>query len=122
MIYLEKAAELPGTGLTLISLNISPQEKSALVSGYLRSQQPDQNLAGDRFAIEFKDARLTPAMIVISNNLPQIRYEQFTIHPLAELTISLQPGLTDWLLMLGSGTRVTMKSHLETLNNEGWIL
>jgi len=52
--------------------------------------------------------------------LPDIRYEQFTLHDIHEIEIRLdgaKTGLTDLISIRAAGA--SMKSHLATLDNEG---
>ena len=138
IIYVAEAFEIPGLGVTIASLNISPQSEQAVVSGYAKNPVEGRNLAGDLYAFEFIDAELKPLLIIVRNNLPDIRYKQFTIHGSTEFLIQIAGELTsvrgnpeasgipipfgeneDFTLLSASGCKVSMKSHLETLNNEG---
>ncbi|HWR19946.1 MAG TPA: hypothetical protein VN608_10015 [Clostridia bacterium] len=119
-VYLEKPFVLQSIGVTLVSLDLSPNINKAAVSGYVKSTFQDENLAGDLFALEFKDALLKNGNIVVKSGLPDIRYKQFTIHDIGEVWISLniqKTGSKAFISLVNSG--VTMKSHLETLDNEG---
>jgi PKD repeat protein len=124
-VYMTEPFEFSELGVTLVSLNLTPQAGvKPSVSGYVKSTSPGKNLAGDLFAIEFSDAELRPGSIIVTQKpglvaltLPDIRYEQFTISGIKSMWIDLT-GLND-LLTLGTDSVVTMKSHLETLSNEG---
>jgi len=119
-VYLKEPFALEGTGVTLVSLDITPNKNKAAVSGYVKSTLPNQNLTGDLFALEFSDALLKNGNIVIKSGLPEIRYKQFTIHDIGEFWISLNTqntGSKAFISLVNSG--VSMKSHLETLDNEG---
>jgi len=119
-IYISAPVRLENIGLTLISLNISPDSKTATVSGYIKSTIEDQNLAGDLFALEFEDAALEPGRIDVSDGIPEIRYKQFIIKNLGRISIHLDAAQsTDKELLSMSGREVYMRSHLETLSNEG---
>ncbi|OQA73265.1 MAG: hypothetical protein BWY35_00654 [Firmicutes bacterium ADurb.Bin248] len=119
-VYLAEPFPLGSIGVTLVSLEISPLKSRAVVSGYVKSTVENQNLTGDLFALEFKDALLKNGSIVVQDGLPDIRYEQFTIHDIGELWIKLngkQTGAKAFISLVDSG--ISMKSHLETLDNEG---
>jgi len=119
-VYLEEPFELQSIGVTLVSLEISPLKNKAAVGGHVKSTAENQDLIGDLYALEFTDAQLKIGNIVVKSNLPDIRYEQFTIHEIGELWIRLngkQTGAKDFISLVNSG--IAMKSHLETLNNEG---
>ncbi len=119
-VYITEPAELSSIGLTLVSLNVSPENRTAKVSGYIKSTKEGQNLVGDLFVLEFEDAELKPGEIVITEGLPQIRYKQFLFKSLNHITILLRPEQQwDKRLLSMSGNSVFMKSHLETLSNEG---
>ena len=119
-VYITEPAELSSIGLTLMSLNVSPENRTAKVSGYIKSTKEGQNLVGDLFVLEFEDAELKPGEIVITEGLPQIRYKQFLFKSLNHITILLRPEQQwDKRLLSMSGNSVFMKSHLETLSNEG---
>ena len=75
-----------------MSLNVSPENRTAKVSGYIKSTKEGQNLVGDLFVLEFEDAELKPGEIVITEGLPQIRYEQFLFKSLNHITILLRPA------------------------------
>jgi hypothetical protein len=119
-VFIEQSAELPDIGLTLVSLDISPHENRASVSGYIKSTNQGRNLAGDLYAIKFENAKLGPGSITISKNLPEIRYMQLKIYNTKEMVIDLNAAQNQGknLLML-RGSDVSMKFHLETLRNEG---
>lgn len=120
-VYLAEPFELAGTGVTLVNLELSPLKNKAVVSGHVKSTLPDQNLMGDLFALEFTEALLKNGNIVVKDDLPEIRYEQFTIHDIGELWIRLngkQTGAKDFISLTDSD--IIMKSHLETLDNEGF--
>jgi len=119
-VYLAEPVELSQIGLTLVSLDVSPEHNRAQISGYIKSTIEGQNLAGDLYVFEFEDAKLEPGKIVASEGLPQIRYKQFVFRSLSHITIylgALQDENKKLLSMSGNG--VFTKSHLETLNNEG---
>ncbi len=120
LVYIEEPFGLESIGVRLVSLEIAPQSNRALVSGYIQSAVEGQNLIGDLYALEFENAQLRQGNIVMTQDLPNIRYEQFTLHDAKELWIRLngqQVGAKDLITLAGS--KISMKSHLETLNNEG---
>ncbi len=115
-VYIKEPFEIEEIGLTLVSLNISPSENKAEVSGYIKNPQSDLNVLGDRYAFKFKDAELQAGgNIIMRRGVPNIRYEQFTIHGIKELWINTS-GVSDLFTLVGS--TVDMKCHLETLDNE----
>ena len=138
IIYVPEAVEIPEIGVTIASLNISPQTETAVVSGYVKNPIEGQNLVGDLYAFEFINAQLTSGYIVARNDLPDFRYYQFTIHDSTEFHIRIVGQVTvdrehpenankpipfaeiaDFTHLGVAGCGVSMKSHLETLNNEG---
>ena len=119
IIYLKEPVELTNIGVKLVSLNVDPEKNKAVVSGYIKSTL-NKNLIGDMYAIEFENAELRVGNIIVKNKLPAIRYEQFILRDHKELWIRLdgaKTGAKDLITIVGS--RIIMKSHLETLNNEG---
>ena len=116
-VYITEPLESKDIGLTIVSLNISPAENKAEVSGYIKNPQSDLNVLGDRYAIQFKDAELRPGNIIIRRGVPTIRHEQFTIRDIQELWINISKD-ADWDLFTLVGGSVEMKSHLETLDNK----
>lgn len=118
-VYLAKSVELKNIGLTLVSLNITPEKSKAQVSGFLKSTAKDRNLAGDLYVFEFENAKLQRGSIEVTAGLPQVRYQQFLIKDLNQITIHLRPTQTGNKLLSMSGSGVYMKFHLETLSNEG---
>lgn len=118
-VYIDGPHELSGIGVTLVSLEISPASAVSKVSGYVKSTLPEQNLVGDLRAIQFTNAELTNDHIILRRFLPDIRYERFVLHDVSEIRIRLngnEPGKKDFLSVTSG---VEMRSHLETLNNEG---
>lgn len=118
-VYITEPVELKNTGVKLVSLEIAPALNRARVSGYIKSNL-DQNLIGDMYALEFENAELRVGNIIVSENLPVIRYQQFILRDHKELWIRLdgsKTGAEDLITLIDS--KVIMKSHLETLNNEG---
>lgn len=119
-VYLTEPVYLESIGLTMVSLDFSPNRKVAKVSGYLESRNPNQNLAGSLYVLEFHNAKLSPGKIQITNNLPRIRYKQFTFEHLNDITILLgASGDPNQILLEMTGDGIYMKSHLETLSNKG---
>jgi hypothetical protein len=119
-VYISQPAELENIGLTLMSLDISPDSKTAKVSGYIKSTTEGQNLAGDLYVLEFEDAVLEPDKVVISEEIPEIRWKQFVFKNLNYISIYLGAAKdTDKKLLSMSGKGIYMRSHLETLSSEG---
>lgn len=120
-VYLAEPFELTSIGVTLVNLEIAPLKDKAVVSGHVKSTLTNQNLMGNLFALEFADALLKNGSIVVKTSLPEICYEQFTIHDIGEFWIKLnykQTGSIAFISLVDSG--ISMKSHLETLDNEGF--
>lgn len=121
-VYIKQPVDLKSIGVRLVSLSVTPQNNKACVSGYIRSSNPNRNLVGDMYALEFEDAGLQPGSIIVKSGLPSIRYEQYIIRDYGEFNISLNAknsGLKNFITLVGG--KVIMKSHLETLNNEGLV-
>lgn len=118
-IYIKERIEFKNIGLTMVSLNISPAENKAEISGYIKNPQKDLNVLGDRYAIEFKHAELRVGNIIIKRGVSNIRHEQFTFRDIQELWININNDTAaDSDLFTLVGGSVDMKSHLETLDNE----
>ena len=118
-VYITEPLEIKDIGLTLVSLNISPAENKAEVSGYIKNTQNDLNVVGDRYAIQFKYAELRAGNIIVRRGVPSIRHEQFTFCGIQELWINInKDSAGDAELFTLVGGSVEMKSHLETLDNE----
>ncbi len=118
-VYIEGPHELSAIGVTLVSLEIAPDNSVSKVSGYVKSTFSEQNLVGDLGVIQFTNAELTNDHIILRRFLPDIRYERFVLHDVREIRIRLNgnaPGQKDFLSVTSG---VEMRSHLETLNNEG---
>ena len=119
-VYISAPAELENIGLTLMSLDLSPDSKTAKVSGYIKSTTEGQNLAGDLYVLEFEDAALEPGRVVVGQGIPEIRWKQFVFKSLNYINIYLGAVQdTDKKLLSMSGKGIYMRSHLETLSNEG---
>ncbi len=119
IVYIDKPHELSSIGLTLVSMDIQPAENKSLVSGYLKSTTASRNLVGDLGVLQFTNAQLTTSHVVLRSGIQDVRYEKFTFHDITELWIRLdgdRPDRKDFITLVSD---VTMKSHLETLNNEG---
>jgi PKD repeat protein len=117
--YITAPVELPSIGVKLVSLAVAPHMGRAEVSGYIKSTF-NRNLVGDMYALEFEDAELQVGNIIVDKKLPVIRYEQFILQNHREIWIRLngkQLNAKDLITLVGG--KVIMKSHLETLNNEG---
>jgi hypothetical protein len=112
-VFIGQPAELPDIGLTLVSLDISPHENHASVSGYIKSTAPGKNLAGDLYALKFEGAKLLPGVISISKDLPEIRYKQLKIYNIKNIKIDLALCKTRQGLLLLQEPDVTKKYHLE---------
>ncbi len=121
-LYITKAFEIPELGITIASMNITPQANRAVVSGYVKSTTGGQNIVGSLHAIEFMDAELHPGYIGISG-ISDFRYEQFTFKGVNTCHIALGAGGTDseYFIQMDA-EEIYMKSHLETLNNESFQL
>jgi PKD repeat protein len=118
-VYITEPVELPGIGVKLASLAIAPGLGRAEVSGYIKSTF-NKNLIGDVYALEFEDAELRVGNIILDKTKPVIRYEQFILKNYREIWIRLngsKTGAKDLITLVDS--KIIMKSHLETLNNEG---
>jgi PKD repeat protein len=119
-VYLKEPVELKNIGLTLMSLNMTPEIRKAQVSGFVKSTVEGQNLAGNLYVFEFENAKLEYGSIEATEGLPQFRYQQLIIKELNHVTIHLQPAKQwDKRLLSMSADGASMKFHLETLNNEG---
>ena len=119
-VYLKEPVELKNIGLTLMSLNMTPEIRKAQVSGFVKSTVEGQNLAGSLYVFEFENAKLEYGSIEATEGLPQFRYQQLIIKELNHVTIHLQPTKQwDKRLLSMSADGASMKFHLETLNNEG---
>jgi PKD repeat protein len=123
-VYLQDPYKIEKTGVTLASLEFSPDKNTtATVSGYMESVTAGQNLVGNVGVLEFTDATLILGSIHISNNIPNIRCEQYTFRP-GGLTIGLSAAWSEYTELGNSGFiemnggRVLLKSHLETLDNK----
>jgi hypothetical protein len=70
--------------------------------------------------LEFEDAVLEPDKVVISEEIPEIRWKQFVFKNLNYISIYLGAAKdTDKKLLSMSGKGIYMRSHLETLSSEG---
>jgi len=131
-VYIDEPVELPKIGVTIASLTLKPDAGTIpRVSGYVKGTIAGQNLMGDRNVYEFIDAELRVGHIIAWNDIPQIRYHQFTIledytldsefrrHSITRIWIRLDTTSNDFIRI--TGCRVSMKSNLETLNNEGIV-
>lgn len=119
-VYIEEVLELDKTGITLSNLVVDAEEDSpSFVSGILQSTNEDSNLFGGFHSLEFEDEILNFGYIRVKKALPEFRYRQFTFFNRDGCIISLEPKTSGFTLLLGSETRLSMKCHLETLNNEG---
>ena len=99
---------------------MTPQLEKSLVNGFIKNRSEGLNLIGNLSMLEFTEARLQIPNIVARTDLPAIQYQQLTITDYSEFWIRLntsQTGDADFLKLVGC--KVSMKSHLETLNNEG---
>ena len=118
-VYLKTPFEIESLGIKLISLNISPNKKTAVVSGTMTSTDANKNLFGDLFAFEFRNAELRNGFIIMTENIPDVRYNQFTLFDAQKLWIKLDGMRPDaYYLFSFEGSKVSMKYCLETLNNE----
>ena len=118
-IYLPEPVTLESVGITIVSLELKPMTRTAIVSGYAESTTEGRNLVGNIGVLEFTDAYLRPGSINVADNLSDIRYDQFTFcKPLVIiLNFSDQRIQSNGFLTMGC-EYVLMKSHLETLDNQ----
>lgn len=118
-VYLKTPYKIDSLGIELISLSISPNKNKANVSGTMKSIDGNKNLFGDLYAFEFRNAELRNGFIIMSDNIPDVRYKQFTLSGAQKLWIKLDGMRPDaHYLFSFEGCRVSMKYCLETLSNE----
>jgi hypothetical protein len=93
-IYLAEPHSLDKLGLTLVSMNITPQIEKLTVSGYLQRPDETQHLIGDLHTLEFTDAKLRYGFIDVEAGLPNIRYQRLRIHDIGQFRIRLDGAAT----------------------------
>ncbi len=123
IVYIEDPVTLDKCGVTITNLELSPESEKAVADGYMQSTIEDQNLVGNIGVLEFKDALIYKGYIELhGDNLPDIRYAQFTFSPIVmRLYMSNQKLSNNELISMGC-SQVLLKSHLETLDNTDIIL